>query len=77
MDKELKGKKFNPAAKIDPEKEYGKEVFANSVVKSNAGKIDFSGFDPLLDRIVGVINHYSSCRGLSHKSRGIQQGGCA
>ena len=58
LDKELKEKRFNPAAKIDPEKEYGKEVFANSVVKPNAGNIDFSGFDPLLDRIVAVRAHH-------------------
>ena len=56
---ELRGKKFNPG-KIDPEKEYGKEVFAKTVVKANAVKIDFSGFDPLLDRIVSVLDDYSA-----------------
>ena len=56
----LNGKKFNPAAKIDPEKEYGKEVFAKSVVKANADKVDFSGFDPLLDRICKVISHHAT-----------------
>ena len=55
----LKGKKFNPKNKINPNKEFGKEVFAKSVVKPNAEKIDFSGFDPLLNRIVAVIDHYS------------------
>jgi hypothetical protein len=54
----LKGKKFNPNSKIDPDGEYGKEVFANSVIRPNASKIDFSGFDPLLDRIVAVIKNY-------------------
>ena len=56
----LNEKKFNPASKIDPTAEYGKEVFAKSVVKANAGTIDFSGFDPLLDRIVKVIQHYQN-----------------
>lgn len=56
----LKGKKFNPNSKINPDSEYGKEVFAKSVVKPNASKIDFSGFDPLLDRIVAVLDHYSA-----------------
>lgn len=55
---ELQGKKFNAAAKIDPTKEISKEVFAKSVIKPNADKIDFSGFDPLLDRIVAVLDHY-------------------
>lgn len=54
---QLKGKKFNLNGKIDPQTEYGKEVFAKSVVKPNADKIDFSGFDPLLDRIVAALDH--------------------
>ena len=55
----LKNKKFCAKAKIDPQTEYSKEVFAKSVVKPNANKIDFSGFDPLLNRIVSVLDHYS------------------
>lgn len=58
--KRLRGKKFNANSKIDPETEYGKEVFAKSVIKPNANRIDFSGFDPLLKRIVAVINHYQA-----------------
>ncbi|WP_300535601.1 retron Ec67 family RNA-directed DNA polymerase/endonuclease [Sphingosinicella sp.] len=54
----LKGKSFNSASKIDTAKEYSKEVFANSVIVPNAGEIDFAGFDPLLKRIVKVLNHY-------------------
>lgn len=54
----LKGKSFNPG-KIDPTKEYSKEVFANSVIKPNAASIDFSGFDPLLERIENVLNAYN------------------
>ncbi len=55
----LKSKSFNPG-KIDPTKEYSKEVFANSVVRPNAAKIDFSGFDPLLERIEKVLKTYSA-----------------
>lgn len=55
----LNGKKFNPSNKIDITKEYGKEIFATSVVKANAAKIDFSGFNPLLDRIAKVLDHYT------------------
>ena len=56
-DRVLNGKKFNPK-KIDPQTEYGKHVFAESVIKPNAHQIDFSGFDPLLDRITAVIGDY-------------------
>ena len=55
----LNGKKFNPASEIDPEKEYSKEVFAKSVIKPNAGQIDFAAFDPMLERICKVIAHHS------------------
>lgn len=53
----LNGKTFNPD-KPDITKEFGKEIFAKSVVKPNAGSIDFSGFDPFLDRIIAVFNHF-------------------
>jgi len=59
-EKELKGKKFNPESKINPEKEYGKEVFAKAIVQANADKIDFIGFDLLLDRIAAVLADYCS-----------------
>lgn len=57
-DYKLKGKKFNTESKIDPDTEYSKEVFAKSVVKQNSSSIDFSGFDPLLKRIIAVLEHY-------------------
>lgn len=58
--KQLNGKIFHP--KPDITKQYGKEVLANSVIKPNADKIDFSGFDPLLKRIVAVINDHTAKR---------------
>lgn len=58
--KKLKGKTFNPASKINPKKEYSKEVFAKSVIQANADKIEFSGFDPLLLRITAVLEHYQA-----------------
>lgn len=60
LETQLKGKKFNSDNKINPETEYSKEVFAKSVVKPNAGKIDFSGFDPLLERICKVIQYHAA-----------------
>ena len=56
----LNGKQFNPSGAINPKTEYGKEIFAKSVVKPNVRNIDFSGFDPLLDRIVAVLNHHAT-----------------
>lgn len=55
----LNGKKFSPDSTIDAQSEYGKEIFAKSVVKPNAGHIDFSGFDALLDRIAAVLEDYT------------------
>lgn len=55
----LNGKNFNATSKINPSTEYGKEIFAKSVVKPKAAEIDFSGFDLLLDRLVGVLENYS------------------
>ena len=57
---QLKGKTFNSANKIDPEREYSKEAFAKSVINPNASTIDFSGFDPLLERILMAIQHYAA-----------------
>lgn len=56
----LNGKKFNPSNNIDISNEYSKEIFAKSVVRPNAAVIDFSGFEPLLDRIEKAITHYSA-----------------
>jgi hypothetical protein len=53
----LNGKTFNPD-KPDISKEFGKEIFAKHVVKPNADDINFSGFDPFLDRIISVFNHF-------------------
>ncbi len=55
---ELGGKKFNPAKDHESPGEYGKHIFAERVVRPNAGTIDFSGFTPLLQRLVAVIDSY-------------------
>ena len=58
LQKELEGKKFNPADKINTDSEYGKWPFATQVVQPNAAAIDFTGFAPLLERIAAVIDNY-------------------
>lgn len=59
-DHKINGKKLNTASKIDPTKDLSKEAFAKSVVKPNASQIDFSGFEPLLERIEEAINHHAN-----------------
>lgn len=59
LETELKGKKFNPHKDFDPDSEYDKWVFATQVVQPNAATIDFTGFVPLLERIVAVIDDYT------------------
>jgi RNA-directed DNA polymerase len=39
---------------------YGKQVFAERVVKPSAPTTNLSGFNPLLDRIVAAIEHYAA-----------------
>lgn len=50
------GKTFNPANEgLDTSTEYSKTVFALKVVRPNIEKINFSNFEPILDRIDAVI----------------------
>jgi RNA-directed DNA polymerase len=54
----LAGKSFDPDRKKDDVGTYGKQYFAEHIVKPQAAAINFSGFTPLLDRIVAVIENY-------------------
>jgi len=59
LTKELNGKKFNPNKKHGAEGEYGKSDFADKVVRPNAAEIGFfSGFIPLIDRIIAAQHHH-------------------
>ena len=57
---ELNGKTFDPNKEHDATGKYGKFAFATRVVERDANTINFSGFAPLLDRIVAVLDHYAS-----------------
>jgi len=50
------------AKDCDLKTHYGKIEFADRVVRANYATIDFSKFEPLLDRLVAVLNDYSSKR---------------
>ncbi len=55
---QIGGKPFDPDKKHGDHTKYGKHVFAEQVIKKDAATIDFSGFAPLLDRIVAVLDDY-------------------
>lgn len=58
LETKLDGKKLNLKKGHGADGEYGKYVFAKNVIRPNADKIDFSGFKPLLERVVAAIDHY-------------------
>ena len=53
----LDGKSFDDSNEYETPTHYGKMDFPTRVVRPNADVIDFSGFEPLLNNIVGVIAH--------------------
>lgn len=59
----IEGRRFNSSKEHEALGEYGKEIFAQRVVRKNSGEIDFSAFSVLLNRIVSVIEDYSLRRG--------------
>lgn len=58
LDKKLNGKKLSLAKDYNSKTEYGKFEFADQVIRANFSTIDFSGFVPLLDRIVAALRDY-------------------
>jgi RNA-directed DNA polymerase len=56
----LDGKLFDKSKAHGDATSYGKVRFAEKVVSPNRTTIDFSGFAPLLDRIVAVIDDYKN-----------------
>ena len=57
--KVLNGKTFSLTNDFSRDTNYGKADFAYKVVKPNADSIDFSGFKPILDRFVGVLDEHA------------------
>jgi len=58
LDIENNGKRFNLKNKTDTSIEYGKNTFAEKVVKANQKTINFDGFKEILDRFKKVIEDY-------------------
>jgi len=59
LDEKLDGLPFDPGKKHGDDTKYGKQDFAEKVVKPKAATINFSGFVPLLERISAVIDDYA------------------
>ena len=65
----IDGKKFDPSKEHNEDSNpYGKSVFATKVVIPNIDKIDFSGFEKLLDRIEAVLGDYEQRKSSSANS---------
>jgi hypothetical protein len=54
------GKTFNATKTFNPAVNYGKQVFAEKVVKPHTATIDFSGFKPLLTNLSHLISTYKA-----------------
>jgi RNA-directed DNA polymerase len=59
---QVSNKSFNPKKDFDKATEYGKEIFANKVIKANKRNVNFDGLKPVLNRVVAAITHYDSIK---------------
>ncbi len=55
-------KRLDPKKKHGDETSFGKQVFAEQIVRSGVDKVDFSGFSPILDGISKAIIDYHARR---------------
>ena len=62
------GKTFDLSKKHNTDNTYGKTIFAKKVVIPNVDKINFSGFEKLLDRIEAVLGDYEQRKSSSANS---------
>ncbi len=60
LDVKLGGKEFSRKDKYDLATQYGKHLFAEHAVKKNRNSINFDGFEPVLDRVVQVLDAHSA-----------------
>ena len=60
LKEKVDGLEFDLAKKHKASGKYGKQVFAEKVVKPKVDKIAFEGFAPLLNRIVAVTDDYAA-----------------
>lgn len=60
--RKYRGKCFNTVLKRDSTSDLSKDAFAMHVVHANKKKIDFTGFNEILGRVVKVLDHYDSIK---------------
>ncbi len=57
----LNGKTFNPVNDdLNTDTEYGKAIFATTIIRPNIATIDFKLFDPILSSVEAVIDDYAT-----------------
>lgn len=54
------GKTFDPNKEHEEGGKYGKQIFAEKIVRPNKGSINFGGFDAIFERIVAVLADYKA-----------------
>jgi hypothetical protein len=70
---EVDGKAFDPNNETETSARYGKTVFAHKVVVQRAATLNFTGFRPLLDRIVAVIEEHAERVALQRSGAGPKE----
>ena len=59
LKEKLGGKTLNLGTP-NPATEYGKHIFAEKVVRPKAPSLNWTGFEPLLQRVAEVLDHYKA-----------------
>lgn len=54
----IDGKSFNPSAKLNSRKEYGKIIFAEKVIHPNWSTINFDNFKPIFTKFEEIIKYH-------------------
>ena len=59
LNREIDGKKLDVNKKHGDNSSLSKEIFASQIIRPNSDKIDFSGFEPILQEISNSIDHFN------------------
>lgn len=68
LEERIDGKKFSRAKDINTRKEYGKNVFAEKVVKAKQNEINFNEFKEIFDNFKLIIDDYSGKKATKKKT---------
>lgn len=60
LTKTINGKSFDKSNNHDSTTTFGKDRFANNIIRENRQTIDFSLFKPILDAMVDINNHFKN-----------------